>query len=330
MAASTRCLCGFLLLAPEAKIGEKVTCPRCGLAQTLPEQFDFACEACAKSVRTGTNTVGMRMACPHCAKRVFVPEPGPPRRCPFCEAPLERPGERCGACGERLRPEGGGARDLRAYLSGRPAPRIRMVETGRVDPSPFQPRERMDPVSLRKLAQSVARFGILVPVLLRPAARRFQLVAGARRLEVARRIGLARIPAVVRTLSDRDAAEIAYLDNVQREDLNPMERALGFQNIVIEHAGLPQEEISRRLGLTPDEIQGLLSDLEMPVYLRRAYVAGRLTLRQATALARLSRETGLPVDTQKVTQMVLGASLSEEETETLVRQLVAASRPGAR
>ena len=308
-------------------MGEPVTCSRCGLAQVLPEQVDFACEGCGKPVRSGINTVGMRMPCPGCARAIFVPEPGPARVCPYCRAPLEASRERCAACGERLRPADAGL--ARRFLALSPAPRIRLVAVSRIDPNPFQPRERMDPEGLRKLAQSVARFGVLVPLLLRPVGRRFQLVAGARRLEVSRRLGLVKAPAVVRSLSDSDALEIAYLENVQREDLNLVERALGFQNLFLEHAGVPQEELARRLGLSVEEMRELLVTLEMPVPLRRAFFSGRLSLRQVRALASLASANGSPVDHAKATQMVLAAALSDEETEALVRMLLAAKPDSA-
>lgn len=327
MPASTRCLCGYLILAPEERAGGTLTCARCGLEQDLPRQFDFPCPSCSRTVRTGENTVGMRLACPHCGRPVFVPESRPVRACPFCRVEIAAGKKgvpvRCGACGERLLPELPRTR-LERFLTGkgRPAPAIRLVRTGLVDPNPYQPRERLNPDGLRRLTQSVARFGILVPLLVRPKGRRFLLVAGSRRLEAARRLGMPRVPVVARALSDRDACEIAYLENVQREDLDPMERAVGFQNIFLEEAGLPREELARRLGLPESEIDGMLRTLEMPLLLRRALASGRLTLRQARALSGAAKGLG-EERLRGVAQAVIAAALTEEETEALARQLAA-------
>ena len=326
MPASTRCLCGFLLLAPEDRVGQDVACTRCGLSQKLPEQFEFPCEACRKAVRTGVNTVGMRTRCPSCTRTLFVPEPGAGRTCPFCRSDLSGARQRCRTCGETLiRPPRLGG--LAALLGdGRTVSWIRLVRTDRIDPNPFQPRARVDPEALRKLAQSVARLGILVPLLLRPAGRRFQLVGGSRRLQAARRLGLARVPAVVRPLSDRAACEIAYLENVQREDLDPLEKAVGFQNIVLDQSEAPQEELARRLGFTQEEVRAMLGMLQMPLSLRRGFFAGRLSLRQVRALGELARRGGDAgagqAALQRAVQAVLEASLTEEETESLVRQIL--------
>ncbi len=298
-------------------MGQDVTCTRCGLTQKFPQQFEFPCEGCHQSVRTGVNTVGMRTRCPACARTLFIPEPGAERTCPFCRSVLEGSRERCRTCGETLlRPSRLGG--LKALLGdGRVVSWIRLIRTDRIDPNPFQPRERVDPEALRKLAQSVARVGILVPLLLRPVGRRFQLVGGSRRLEAARRLGLPEVPAVVRPLSDRDATEIAYLENVQREDMDLLEKAVGFQNIVLDQTDAPQEELARRLGFTQEEVGVMLSLLQMPVSLRRGFFSGKLSLRQVRSLGVLAGDA-LP----RAIQAVLEASLTEEETESLVRQLL--------
>ena len=328
MAASTRCLCGYLILAPEARVGESVTCGRCGAAQLLPEQVDFPCEGCGKTIRSGVSTVGMRISCSHCARSVFVPEPNVRLACPFCGVALGDARKRCPSCGEHLLKAVPNTPFQRFLKGGRPPPEIQVVRADRIDPNPFQPRERMNPEGLRKLTQSVARFGILVPLLVRNVGRRFQLIAGSRRLEAARRLGMPRVPVVARSLSDRDATEIAYLENIQREDLDLMERAVGFQNIFLDQGGLPQEEMARRLGLTLEEIQEMLRILEMPVYLRRAFFSGRMSLRQVRALAPLARDPAGGGEFQKVAQAVLAAGLSDEETESLARQVLATAGSG--
>ena len=324
MAASTRCLCGYLILAPEARVGEAATCGRCGASQVVPEQVEFPCEGCSKAIRSGVDTVGMRIHCEHCSRSVFVPEPNVRLVCPFCSAPLGNARKRCPACGEHLLAAVPKTSFQRFLTGGRPPPGIRVVRADCIDPNPFQPRERMNPEGLRKLTQSVARFGILVPLLVRNVGRRFQLIAGSRRLEAARRLGMPRVPVVVRSLSDKDATEIAYLENVQREDLDVMERAVGFQNIFLGQGGLPQEEMARRLGLTLEEIQEMLRILGMPAPLRRAFFSGRMSLRQVRALAALAGSPAGGTEFQKVMQAVLAAGLSDEETESLARQVLAA------
>src|SRR3990172_619670 len=125
-----------------------------------------------------------------------------------------------------------------------------------IRPSPFQPRKRFDDKKLDELAASVRAQGILSPVIVRQILGGYELVAGERRLRAAERAGLERIPAVVREMSNAETLEVALIENVQREDLNPVEEAEVYRRL-IEEFGLTQEEMAGRVG--KDRIEGAMS-----------------------------------------------------------------------
>lgn len=153
---------------------------------------------------------------------------------------------------------------------GGPGDVIAMIEIGMVSPGAYQPRRKMDEASLIGLATSIRRSGMMQPVLVRPVAgahpdgpARYELVAGERRWRAAQRAGLSRIPALVRHLSDEEAAEQALVENVQREDLPTMDRAWALRRMA-ERFGLTQTELADRVGLERSSVANLqrLTELE--------------------------------------------------------------------
>jgi ParB family chromosome partitioning protein len=116
-----------------------------------------------------------------------------------------------------------------------------------IDPSPYQPRSRFREETLAELAQSIQATGIVQPLVVRPISSRFQLLAGERRWRAAQRAGLARVPVVIREVSDEAALEITLVENIQREDLNPVEEARAFERFMNEFH-LTQEEVAARTG----------------------------------------------------------------------------------
>ncbi len=121
------------------------------------------------------------------------------------------------------------------------------VDIDLIDPSPYQPRTRFREDGLEELARSIRTSGIIQPLVLRPYGQRFQLVAGERRWRAAQRAGLQRVPAVVREVPEELALEITLVENIQREDLNPMEQARAFDRLMMEFH-LTQEEVAERTG----------------------------------------------------------------------------------
>src|SRR5579862_8165951 len=122
-----------------------------------------------------------------------------------------------------------------------------LVDIDLIEPSPYQPRTRFREEAIDELAQSIQSVGIIQPLVLRPVGGRFQLLAGERRWRAAQRAGLARVPAVIRDVPDETALEITLVENIQREDLNPIEEARAYQRLMDEFH-LTQEEVAARTG----------------------------------------------------------------------------------
>jgi len=156
-----------------------------------------------------------------------------------------------------------------------------------IAPNPFQPRTRFDDSTLKELADSIRETGILQPVLLRPVPEGgYQLVVGERRLRAAQLAGLETIPAIVRELEDREMLEFAIVENVQREDLNPIDEAKGYQALAT-RVGLTHDEISKRVGKHRTAITNALRLLGLPVEVQDMVSRGTLSAGHARALLSL-------------------------------------------
>src|SRR5690554_133715 len=136
------------------------------------------------------------------------------------------------------------------------------VALDRIVPNPHQPRRNFDGQALEELAQSIAQHGLLQPIVLRPWQGDYQLVAGERRFRAAKLAGLSTIPAIVMELSDRQVAEIALVENLQREDLNPIEEAEAYKRL-IEEFNLTQEALAARIGKSRPAIANALRLLNL-------------------------------------------------------------------
>ncbi|HYI62193.1 MAG TPA: ParB/RepB/Spo0J family partition protein [Acidimicrobiales bacterium] len=152
-----------------------------------------------------------------------------------------------------------------------------------IEPNPHQPRVHFDDENLAALTASVRELGVLQPVLVRPVGERYELIAGERRWRAARRAGLARIPAVVRTVDDGASLEQAVVENLHRQDLNPLEEAGAYQQL-IEDFGLTQEEVSRRVGRSRSAVANILRLFQLPPSVQRMVRDGQLSAGHARAL----------------------------------------------
>jgi ParB family transcriptional regulator, chromosome partitioning protein len=168
------------------------------------------------------------------------------------------------------RPKPGMGRGLQAILSvsadagGATAEQLRELPLDVIEPSPSQPRRRFDEEALQALAGSLGERGVLQPVLVRPQAEgRYELVAGERRWRAARLAGLATIPALVRPRDDAEAIELALIENMAREDLNPIEEARACAALV-EELGLTREEVGKRVGRSRVAVSNLMRLLDLP------------------------------------------------------------------
>lgn len=161
-----------------------------------------------------------------------------------------------------------------------------MVSVTDVSPSPYQPRRTFDPEALQRLADSIRRSGLMQPIVVRPKNGRFELIAGERRWLAATQVGLAMVPAMVRDVDDREAAELSLVENMQREDLDPMERCHGFRNLM-EQFGLTQAEVARQVGVERSTVANLVRLVELESEIQEMVSRGALGLGHAKALLAL-------------------------------------------
>lgn len=160
---------------------------------------------------------------------------------------------------------------------------IQAIPVARIRPNPKQPRKEFEPEALEELAASIRQHGLVQPVLVRPADGDYELVAGERRWRAAQLAGLESIPAVVRDVSPAQAMEIALIENLQREDLNPLEQAEAYRTLLEEH-GLSHDELARRLGKSRPQITNTLRLLNLAPGVREAVATGALSMGHAKVL----------------------------------------------
>jgi len=162
------------------------------------------------------------------------------------------------------------------------------VAISALDPNPFQPRGALDPGRLAELAASVRESGIVQPILVRRRGERFQIIAGERRFRAAQAAGLSTVPVTVRDVDDEHLLELALVENIQREELNPIEEAQAFHRLQDEFH-LTQEEIARRVGRDRSTVANTLRLLRLPRDLREMVASSRLDAGHARALLALDR-----------------------------------------
>ena len=179
-----------------------------------------------------------------------------------------------------------------------------------------QPRKYFDEEALAELADSIRQHGIIQPLTVRRlASGYYQIIAGERRWRAARIAGLSEVPCIVIEADDRKAAELAMIENLQREDLNPMEEAAGFQSL-IENYHMTQEEAAQRVGKSRSAVTNALRLLNLTPAVRRLVEDGRLSAGHARALLPLS-----PAVQEKTAETVVHSALSVRQTEALVKRL---------
>ena len=191
-----------------------------------------------------------------------------------------------------------------------------------IDRSPLQPRTNFDEAKLEELARSISANGVVQPVLVRKKGARFELIAGERRWRAAQRAGLTKVPALVREVADENVLEIALIENIQREDLNPIEEAMAYQKL-IETLGLTQESVATKVGRDRSYITNYLRLLRLPEDIQALVQVGRLSTGHARTLLGLDH-----VDQQRrVARKVIEQDLSVRATEQIVRR---AAQPSAK
>jgi ParB family chromosome partitioning protein len=188
-----------------------------------------------------------------------------------------------------------------------------------IDANPYQTRRRINEAALEELAESIRASGVVQPVVLRPGPNgRFQLVAGERRWHASKRAGKTTIPAVIRQISNEQAMEITIIENLQREDLNPIEQAKAFERLSREF-GLTQEQIAARTGKDRASIANFIRLLKLPEALQDALETGALSLGHGKVLLALA---GFPEHMERAAREVIEKQLSVRQTEELVGKLL--------
>jgi ParB family chromosome partitioning protein len=194
-----------------------------------------------------------------------------------------------------------------------PTTSLAQVAIDRIDPNPFQPRRQFPEENLQELAESLKASGLVQPVLLRPADGRYQLIAGERRWRAARLAGLETIPAVVRDVGDQDALELALTENLLREDLNPLDVALGYEALQQKY-GLTHEEIADHLGLNRTTVTNTLRLLRLPAEIQEMIRTGEISSGHARALLGLDSAAAQ----LKLAKLIVRQGLSVRQAEGLV------------
>lgn len=199
---------------------------------------------------------------------------------------------------------------------------LQALAIDRVQPGKYQPRTQMDEASLDELAASIREHGVMQPILVRPVeGGRFEIVAGERRWRAAKRAGLAEVPALVKAVPDQSALALALIENIQREDLNPLEQANGIARLIDEF-GLTHDAAARAVGRSRSAVTNLLRLRELAKPVQAYLMGGQLDMGHARALL------ALPAGQQTAAAArVVAQGLSVRETERLVHQF---AHPGRR
>jgi ParB family chromosome partitioning protein len=194
--------------------------------------------------------------------------------------------------------------------------RIRDADIDLIVPSPLQPRTHFFEAPLDELVESIRQHGVVQPLIVRPVDGRLELIAGERRWRASRKLGLATVPVIEREASDRDVLEIALVENLQREDLNPIEEAIGYSRLAREFK-MKQEEIASRVGKSRASVANAIRLLELPPEVQTLVAQGRISVGHAKAVLSIKDD-----DTRKLAaERILKGSLTVRAAERLAHEL---------
>jgi ParB family chromosome partitioning protein len=196
------------------------------------------------------------------------------------------------------------------------APGVKEIEVESIVPNPRQPRQTLDPEGLQELATSIREQGLVQPLVVTETEGGYQLLVGERRWRAAKLAGLDVVPVVVRDVSPQQMLELALVENLQREDLNPLETASAYQQLVDEF-GLTQQQVADKVGKNRVTVTNTLRLLKLPPEVKEALLQGEITEGHARAMLRLPSQN----DQLVVLKAVLKGALSVRQTEELVRRL---------
>src|SRR6185295_10384132 len=189
------------------------------------------------------------------------------------------------------------------------------LDIDQLEPTDTQPRKVFNENKLDELAQSIKANGIIQPIVARRRGERFQIIAGERRWRAAQMAGLHKVPCIIKDIADENVLEISLIENIQREDLNPIEEANAYKNL-LERLNITQEEIARRVGKDRTSVTNALRLLRLPIEVQKLVEEDKLSMGHARALLSLDS-----VETQKLLALeIISKTLSVRETERLVKE----------
>jgi ParB family chromosome partitioning protein len=199
---------------------------------------------------------------------------------------------------------------------------VREIELSRIRRNPEQPRMQFNEQALAELADSIRERGVLQPILLRPDGDSYMIIAGERRWRAAQRAQLHAIPAIVREIDESTLAELALIENIQREDLNPLEEAEGYRQLIKRH-GHTQDEVARIVHKSRSHVANLLRLLDLPEFVRQSLLQGDISMGHARAVATAA-------DPEALTRDIITKGLSVRQAEEEARRQKATPAEPAR
>jgi ParB family chromosome partitioning protein len=198
---------------------------------------------------------------------------------------------------------------------------VREIEIARIKPNPGQPRIQFDEDALDELAESIRQRGVLQPILLRPDGENYMIIAGERRWRAAQRARLHSIAAIVREVDESTTAELALIENVQRQDLNALEEAEGYRQLIERH-GHTQDDVGRIVQKSRSHVANLLRLLALPEFVKQSLLTGDISMGHARAIATAT-------DPEELTRQIIVKGLSVRQAEERARREKSRPGPGA-
>ncbi len=181
--------------------------------------------------------------------------------------------------------------------------------------NPYQPRKTFNDDSIQELAQSIKEYGIVQPIIVKKSVKGYELIAGERRTKAASVAGLSTIPAIIKEFDDQEMMEIALVENIQREDLNPIDEAQAYENIInLSH--MTQEEFARRFGKSRSHVTNMLGLLKLPNATKKLVEDSKISMGHARALSKLSDENLI----NELADRIISESLSVRELERIISE----------
>ncbi|WP_075983359.1 ParB/RepB/Spo0J family partition protein [Bacillus massilinigeriensis] len=208
---------------------------------------------------------------------------------------------------------------LNAFFANMDAEKEEIVQEVKIKelrPNPYQPRKYFEKEAIEELKQSIIEHGILQPIIVRKSIKGYEIVVGERRFRAAKEAKLVTVPVVVRELSEKQMMELAVLENLQREDLTPIEEAGAYQ-LLIEKLNVTQEELAKRLGKSRPHIANHIRLLSLPTNIQELISNGKITMGHGRALLGLKQKEKLPLLVEKI----LRENLNVRQLEQLIQQL---------